>query len=85
MATIIHIYEVDRETTDEFVDKNFTQRFIHMHLESGKTIVLRALDFAGKRLRMIEDSDEITELMEEISKEISEEDRMKIGKFLSNG
>ena len=86
MGTVLHIYKVEGITTDEFVDKNFTQRFIHLHSEDGShTVILRAMDFAGKKLDTITDEKEIVRIMEEIEETIPEEQRHLIGKFLSTG
>jgi hypothetical protein len=84
MGTILHIYEIDKETTDEFVEKNFEQRFLHMHLDKHKkTILFRALSFEGKKLDTITDEKEIKDIMEKIKEEIPEEERGELGKFLS--
>ena len=84
MGKILHIYEIDQEvTTDEFVDENFQQRFVHIHLDNGKTILLRGMSFAGKKLDTIKDEDEMVKIFEEIEKEIPEEERTDIGKFLT--
>lgn len=86
MGTILHIYKVEGKTTDKFIDENFTQRFIHLHAEGeSHTIVIRAMDFAGKKLDTIKDEDEIVRVMKEVEESIPEEDRHKIGKFLSTG
>lgn len=84
MGTILQIYEVEEDTTDEFVEKNFEQRFLHMHLDGReKTILFRALKFAGKKLDTITDEEEIIKVMKQIEEEIPEDERKKIGRFLS--
>ena len=85
MGTILHIYKVDEDTTDEFVNENFTQKFVHLHLEDGTTVLFRSMHFSGKRLDTIKDEDEIIRIMKEVEKTIPEEDRHKIGEFLSGG
>ena len=82
MGKILHIYEIDQETTDEFVDKNFKQRFVHVHFDDGSTILLRMLDFEGHKLDTITDEEKIVEYMKKVEEDIPENEREKIGRFL---
>ena len=68
---IMHVYRVDRNTDDEFVDENFEdfirERFLHLHHidDDGNTMeqtyVIRLLSSAGE---LVEDEEEIEHVYE---------------------
>lgn len=83
MSSIMHIYKLEGETSDEFVNENFKQRFLHVH-QDGITYLIRMMDYAGKKLDPVKDSDEIVELMEDYDENCPEEIKKDFSKFLNN-
>jgi len=77
---IVHIYKVDGETTDEEVDKHFTQRFSHVHV-GKQSYVIRYLGFKGKKLDPEANGEEILYLMDQIDNNMKDEDKEQIKNF----
>lgn len=77
---IMHIYKVNGETTDEEVEKHFTQRFSHIHL-GNQTYIIRYLGYKGKRLNPEIHGDEILYLMDQINNNMEDGDKEKIQQF----
>jgi hypothetical protein len=77
---VIHIYKVDKETTDDFVDKYFTQRFAHIHIGQD-TYLVRYLGFKGQKLNPQTDADEIIYLMDQINNNMEDNGTEKIQDF----
>lgn len=80
---ILHIYRIPGETTNEYVEENFRQNFVHLHdLENNETILFRSLTYKGEKLDTIKDEDKIVKIMEDITESLPEEERIEIGKAL---
>lgn len=77
---VMHIYKVDGETSDEEVDKHFTQRFSHVHIGSH-TYIIRYLGYKGKKLNPETNGDEILYLMDQINNNMNPGDKEKIQDF----
>jgi len=77
---IVHIYKVNGETSDEEVEKHFTQRFSHIHL-GNQTYIVRYLGFKGKKLNPETNGDEILYLMDQIDNNMEDGDKEKIKDF----
>jgi hypothetical protein len=83
MNSVLHIYKVDVNTTNEFVDENFKQRFFHMHIDQNTTYIIRMIDYVGKKLDYEKDKDEIMALMNEYDKNCPEAIREIVTKFVN--
>jgi hypothetical protein len=85
MNSILHIYKVDVNTSNEFVDENFKQRFFHIHIDKNTTYLIRMIDYIGKKLDYEKDADEIMALMEEYDKNCPAEIKKVVTEFLNKG
>lgn len=85
MNSILHIYKLDVNTSNEYVDENFKQRFFHIHIDKNTTYLIRMIDYIGKKLDYEKDKDEIIALMEEYDKNCPAEIKKVVTKFLNKG
>lgn len=77
---IMHIYKVNGVTSDDEVDKHFTQRFSHVHV-GNQTYIIRYLGFKGKKLNPEIHGEEILYLMDQINNNMNPGDKEKIKQF----
>lgn len=77
---IMHIYKINGQTSDEEVDKYFTQRFSHVHI-GNQTYLIRYLGYKGKKLNPETNGDEILYLMDQIDNNMQDGDKETIQNF----
>jgi len=85
MNSILHIYKVDVNTSNEFVDENFKQSFFHIHVNKDTTYLIRMIDYIGKKLDYEKDADEIIALMKDYDKNCPAEIKKVVTEFLNKG
>ena len=50
MSAVIHFYLIDELATDDVIDQEFKQQFLHIHTGHGRTILVRKMPYIGEKI-----------------------------------